>query len=193
MGQSNNRVVTITEKATETPNAFLNIRNYSPSNLMNVIQATMSYITEEDYVKEQAEERMKACIDSNSRCIRQVINFDPNNEDKEIITPVFGKCEHCGCSAPYLFYAKQKTCKYPDNTIKWGPMLEKEEWEELKRVRLKQSNNPQTQQTQIDNAKPDINAGYTNSESESTYNVPNKGGNRKGEEEYSFTFTVSKS
>jgi hypothetical protein len=184
MEQSNNKA-----EATQTPNAFLNIKNYSPSNLMNVIQATMSYITEEDYVKEQAEERMKACIDSNSRCIRQVINFDPNNEDKEIITPVFGKCEHCGCSAPYLFYAKQKTCKYPDNTIKWGPMLEKEEWEELKRVRL---------QTPIDNAEPDINTGYTDSESESTYNVPNEGGssergNNKGKEEYSSTFTVSKS
>lgn len=41
-----------------------------------------------------------------------------------------GKCHHCGCSAPAIFFSE----KYVDKQGKWGRMLNAEQWESYKQT-----------------------------------------------------------
>lgn len=65
-----------------------------------------AYIQAPEHIKEQALLRMELC--------------------KECVG--LGKCVHCGCKSPALFYSPTKE----DALGRWGRMLGKEEWEYIK-------------------------------------------------------------
>ena len=41
-----------------------------------------------------------------------------------------GKCKHCGCNTPALFYSYFLSC----SEGKWGPFMNKKNWAEYKRL-----------------------------------------------------------
>ena len=55
-----------------------------------------------------------------------------------------GRCLHCTCKTPQVFYAPRKK----DKLDKWGPMLNREEWE----ARKKQLNNDNDSDTPDNNS-----------------------------------------
>jgi len=41
-----------------------------------------------------------------------------------------GKCKHCGCATPALFYSYYLSCEEG----KWGPFFNKKNWAEYKKL-----------------------------------------------------------
>jgi hypothetical protein len=82
------------------------------SDIQNFIQGNINLIKDErfnglpQHIKEQAALRAQLC----EECTR------------------LGKCPHCGCSTPGMFYAPRKTC----SKGRWGVMLGKDQWENRK-------------------------------------------------------------
>lgn len=79
------------------------------SDIRNFVQGNFNFIYHEHnapHINEQAEWRAYKCQD----CLKA------------------GKCRHCGCKTPNMFYAPNKT----DSAGKWGRMLSQHAWEEFK-------------------------------------------------------------
>jgi hypothetical protein len=87
-------------------------------NVRDYVQGTFNYFFEDNlpsYKKEQAFYRAFLC----SPCLTE------------------GRCSHCGCSTPHLFFAPNKS----DAQDKWGPMIEEKEWEEFKKENIIDTDN----------------------------------------------------
>lgn len=77
------------------------------SDVKNFVQGNVNYyITRPDYVTEQATFRAYKC----QPCLKA------------------GKCLHCGCTTPQMFFSQSKV----DSAKRWGPMMSKEDWEVFK-------------------------------------------------------------
>ena len=111
-------------------NPYLNSKSYTLHNAEAILSSIRNmYYSGEPHIMEQAAHRMALCLQDNSSCIKKVVNA--NGEQ----TYVFGHCDSCGCAAPYLFYATNKTCRYRNSgEIKWSNMMSEQAWEEFKKI-----------------------------------------------------------
>jgi len=137
------------DQVNNTPSPF-QLSNITPKNIFAIVDSVYNQIQEEDYIKEQAAERMQKCLDANSRCIRPIYSYTDDNQKVERF--IYNSCESCGCHAPGLFYARYKTCTNKDGSIRWTNMLSKEDWEleKLRRATLIDTNSIQTLSTDTD-------------------------------------------
>ena len=94
-------------------NALEALLSATPYNVKNLITGTWnkfkldsSFLNLDEDIQEQALYRATLC----NRC------------------EVNGECFYCGCTTPDMFYASDKI----DSQLKWGPMLDKEDWELFK-------------------------------------------------------------
>lgn len=141
-------------------NPYTNPENYTLKNAKALISSVRNYYSAEPHVEEQVAYRMQKCLDANAKCIRATYGI---GDDGELVRKLaFSSCEHCGCHAPALFYATNKTCRNKDGSIRWTNMLEKDDWEEYKRNNLEEEPNNIS-----DNDGLDTVPGHTNSQSES--------------------------
>lgn len=116
------------------------------SDIRNFVQGNFRFLYHEHnapHINEQAEWRAFKCQD----CLKA------------------GKCRHCGCKTPNMFYAPNKI----DSAGKWGRMLSQVEWEQFKKSdgeyilfeqALKQNNKQENASTELYRQQQEL-LGYT--------------------------------
>lgn len=142
-----------------SPNPY-RLENFTLKNFNAVLSSVHNMYSEQEHIKEQAEDRMQRCLKKKKGCIKVYQTLDSNMN--LVDNYAFNRCDYCGCSAPGLFYATYKTCKDPDGSINWTDMMSKEDWEIEKTKRLNTENN----------AEYNISSGHTDSEPEPTDSIP---------------------
>jgi hypothetical protein len=80
-----------------------------PKDVLNFVEGNLNFLKQESlptHIKEQVGLRIFLCQDCNTN----------------------GKCTHCGCKTPNMFYAPHKE----DALNRWSTFLSEKQWEALK-------------------------------------------------------------